>query len=310
VLGWRWYSASSGCGCRGAKCRFPQAFILIPAAMAIMFALNIMRVAALIMIGSAGAARVAMSGFHSQAGWIAFNAVALGVAWIAPRIAWFTVGERQLTRSHALGNQTVPYLLPFAAILAAGMVSKAAADGFEWLYPLRFVAAVVALWLCRHKYAALNWASWLAPGLRRRTGFRVWVVLERGAHADNGIASGLSAMSAPARMGWISIRTLAAVTTVPIAEELAFRGFLLRRLVSSEFESVDFRRYTWLAVVGSSFVFGLMHGKNWMAGTFAGAVYAGVMLRRGRIGDAVAAHAMTNGLLAVCVLSGGNWYFW
>jgi membrane protease YdiL (CAAX protease family) len=39
-------------------------------------------------------------------------------------------------------------------------------------------------------------------------------------------------------------------------------------------------------------------------------IYAFAMLRRGRIGEAAAAHAVTNALLAVYVLATGNWQLW
>jgi CAAX prenyl protease-like protein len=105
-------------------------------------------------------------------------------------------------------------------------------------------------------------------------------------------------------------RTVAAVITVPIAEELAFRGFLIRRMSSAEFESLNPRHFTYIAVLVSSVAFGLLHGDRWLAGTLAGLIYAVAFLRRGRIGDAVVAHATTNALLAVCVLLGGKWDLW
>jgi CAAX prenyl protease-like protein len=105
-------------------------------------------------------------------------------------------------------------------------------------------------------------------------------------------------------------RTVAAVITVPIAEELAFRGFLIRRLTSADFETLSSRHYTYVAVLVSSVAFGLLHGDRWLAGTLAGLIYAVAYLRRGRIGDAVVAHATTNALLAVCVLLGGKWDLW
>src|SRR5581483_3182661 len=110
------------------ECRFPHALILIPAGMVAMFASNVVRIVALILIGIAGAPAIATGGFHSQAGWIAFNCVALVLAFAAPRLAWIRVrteNNRPAAASSSL-NPVVPYLLPFAAILAAGMVSRAA----------------------------------------------------------------------------------------------------------------------------------------------------------------------------------------
>jgi len=117
-------------------------------------------------------------------------------------------------------------------------------------------------------------------------------------------------LSSPERISWLVFRTAAAVITVPIAEELAFRGFLIRRLSSADFESLNPRHYTYIAVLVSSIAFGLLHGDRWLAGTVAGLIYAAAFLRRGRIGDAVVAHAITNALLAAWVLVGGNWDLW
>ena len=51
--------------------RFPHAFLLVPVGIVALFILNAARIAALILIGHAGARVVANRGFHSQAGWIA-----------------------------------------------------------------------------------------------------------------------------------------------------------------------------------------------------------------------------------------------
>jgi len=95
-----------------------------------------------------------------------------------------------------------------------------------------------------------------------------------------------------------------------MVEELAFRGFLIRRVISPDFDSLSPRRYTYFAVLVSSVAFGLLHGDRWIAGSVAGLIYAAVFLRRGRIGDAVVAHALTNALLAAWVLWSGRWYLW
>ena len=111
-------------------------------------------------------------------------------------------------------------------------------------------------------------------------------------------------------MTWITFRVLAAVATVPIAEELAFRGFLMRRLLSQDFESVSFRRFSWFALLVSSLAFGLMHGGYWIAGSVAGILFGMAVIRRGRIGEAVVAHATANALLAAYVLAYHKWHLW
>lgn len=300
-VGWLWLARH--------ECRFPRALLLVPAAMGVMFCLNIIRIAALILIGHAGAARIAIGGFHSQAGWIAFNAVVVGIAWGLPRLGWISLPPPSLAVSKtSVPNKTLPYLLPFAVILATGMLSKAASAGFEWLYPLKFLSALAVLWVFRREYSQIMGKPGWLPAIAGSAVFAVWIATPHVASTTMG--SGLASLSMPLRIAWLTSRVLAAVLTVPLAEELAFRGFLLRRLVSPQFEAVPFCRFTWPALIGSSVLFGLMHGERWREGTLAGLVYAAVMLRRGNFAAAVAAHAVTNALLAGWVLSGGRWYLW
>jgi len=81
-------------------------------------------------------------------------------------------------------------------------------------------------------------------------------------------------------------------------------------LMSPEFESISARSFTWFALLASSAAFGLLHGDRWFAATVAGVLYGLALVRRGRIGDAVAAHALTNALLAVYVLAFHQWHLW
>jgi CAAX prenyl protease-like protein len=111
-------------------------------------------------------------------------------------------------------------------------------------------------------------------------------------------------------IGWLGLRVLGATLAAPIAEELAFRGYLLRRVDSADFDRLDFGRTSWVALFASSAAFGLMHGSRWFAGTLAGVAYALVLRRSRRIGEAVAAHAMTNALLAIWVIAFGEWRLW
>jgi exosortase E/protease (VPEID-CTERM system) len=298
---WLWFSRS--------RYRFPRALILIPAAMVVMFCLNSLRIAALVLVGHFGSPVVAMTGFHSQSGWIAFNIVAFGMAVISYRISWFTTAVGQVDAPGSL-NPNVPYLLPLFAITAAGMIARAASGTFEWFYPLRVVAGAAALWFCRKRYRSLQWrCGWAAP-VAGALVFGLWVAMEPPNHSPSALSGALAGLSPAMRFAWFTCRAAGAVVTVPIAEELAFRGFLMRRLISSDFESVVRPSHAWLAIALSSVVFGVLHGDRWFAGSIAGAVYAVIMIWRGRIGDAVVAHATTNALLAWAVLSRGDWFYW
>ena len=96
---------------------------------------------------------------------------------------------------------------------------------------------------------------------------------------------------------------------MPLAEELAFRGYLTRRLVAADFQSIPPGRMTWWSLLLSSVLFGALHGR-WFAGTLAGMAYALAYRRRGELTDAVVAHGVTNGLIAITVLTTGSWSLW
>jgi exosortase E/protease (VPEID-CTERM system) len=313
---------------------FPQALLLIPCALVCVWLLNIARICSLILIGNAGAPEVAMVGFHSQAGWIAFTTVALAFSMASQKLPWVRkspshatgpVGDSALTEAETGAGvmeepgqetgespATGAYLVPFLAILAASFVSKAASGYFEWLYPLRFVAAAIALWLFRAELRKLNWRfGWIAP-LTGAAMFLLWMApawwMREPSVSQLGAA--LAALSPAARVTWIAFRVAAAAITVPIAEELAFRGYLARRVMNREFDTVPLQSLTPLSMGVSSVVFGLLYGQHWIAGILAGLAYAAVAKWRGRFGDAVIAHATSNLLLAAWVLLRGDWAQW
>jgi CAAX prenyl protease-like protein len=108
---------------------------------------------------------------------------------------------------------------------------------------------------------------------------------------------------------WLAIRVIGAVVTVPIAEELAFRGYLLRKLIDADFVRVSFRRFTLLSFVVSSTLFGMLH-QQWAAGVIAGMLFAAATYRRGALFDAIVAHATANAMLATYVLATHRWWLW
>jgi exosortase E/protease (VPEID-CTERM system) len=295
------------------EAKFPQALALLPLGIVTLFLLNSVRLAVLILIGNAGAHDIAMGGFHSQAGWIMFNSVAFGSAVAARHWSWVAVRPTAANESRAGGeprDSTAAFLIPFLAILAAGMISTAASGAFEWLYSLRLLAAAAALWCFRRSYSHLNWNFGMGAPLTGLAVFLIWIAADRITTSPVAMPAMLAAAPAGFRLGWIVLRALGAIVTVPLAEELAFRGFLLRRFTTADFDSISLKSTTWIALAGSSLLFGLMHGGRWGVATLAGLMFGLLVRRTGRIGDAVAAHAFTNTLLAIWVLGFGHWQLW
>jgi exosortase E/protease (VPEID-CTERM system) len=296
---------------RRSELRLPRALLLLPLGVALAWALNVVRIVSLIEVGARLSPRIALGGFHSQAGWLAFIAVALGLAALG-RGAPFRRADGDLAPESG-GAEVVAYLAPLAALLAASMIARAFSDRFDALYPIRVVAIAAALVFCRRGRAERLWSwSWwgFAAGV---VALLPWLVLEsyRPAPPSDGPSLGAALRELPPITAaiWLAFRVAGSVVAVPMAEELAFRGYLLRRLSARDFLAVTPARVTWVAVVVSSLLFGALHGR-WLAGTLAGLIYAAAFLRRGRLGDAVLAHATTNALIAALVLTRGSWSLW
>src|SRR6185312_10556788 len=202
--------------------RFPRALLIIPAGVLLVFALNVVRIAALVLIGNAGYPAIAVYGFHSEAGWIGFNCVACGVAFVTRQSRWL---NRAAAREAAetTSNPTAAYLLPFLAVLAAGMISRAASSGFETWYALRLIAAAAALTCCWRPLARLDWRfGWRGIAVGAAV-FAIWLVASRLILKGAGMPAPLAAMPSGARDLWIASRALGGILIVPLVEELAYR---------------------------------------------------------------------------------------
>jgi CAAX prenyl protease-like protein len=120
----------------------------------------------------------------------------------------------------------------------------------------------------------------------------------------------LTALLPLERALWVACHCLTSTVLVPIAEELAYRGYLMRRLASPEFESLPYESVRWPALMITSIVFGAAHGALWLPGIVAGIAYGLLVIRLGRLGEGIAAHATTNGLIAITVIAGNQWQLW
>ncbi len=307
--------------------RFPRALLLIPLGVVLIYLLNVLRIAALVLIGNAGYPAVAAYGFHSQAGWIAFNGAAGALAYFSRRRAWFSrsttavasavtpdvavAGPQRAASEGAsiLRNPTAAFLMPLLALLAAGMLARALSSGFEVHYWLRVVAVLLALAYYWQALPAPGRVTWRGPAVGVVI-FMVWLLAAHFLMPRASMPVALAAMPPLQRTLWIGARLAGAMVAVPIAEELAYRGYLMRRLEAADFEAVRFKAVGPLSLVLSAVVFGVGHGPMWLAGIGAGLAYGGLARRSGRLGESMAAHATTNGLLAGYVLLTGAWQLW
>jgi exosortase E/protease (VPEID-CTERM system) len=297
--------------------RFPGALLLLPVGAIVIWLVNAVRIVALIAIGHAGWRAVAAGGFHSQAGWIAFNAIALGFVAITNHFGYFRnaddveLASAPVTHGSDHSEATLAYLGPFFVVTATAMLTGAVSAGIDWLYPVRVIAAGAVLWSCRRQYARLSWTcSWSAIAIGVAT-FALWLVLlPREASHDPTWPAAVRSADVWWAGAWMLFRVIGYVVVAPVSEELAFRGFLIRRVQSADFDQVPVGLFSWASFVVSSVLFGAFHGSLWLPGIVAGITFALALYRRRSIGDAVWAHATTNGLLALYAWATGQWWVW
>jgi CAAX prenyl protease-like protein len=211
-------------------------------------------------------------------------------------------------------------ILPFAAYLffiVAGDVLErlgVPAEALRWLYPLKVAAVALLLALFWRHYPELKHFR-LSPATSLTalaTGVLVlllWISLDTGWMVI-GSPSGFDPRS-HGQLDWllVAIRIAGAALVVPVMEELFWRSFLMRWVVSPDFESVEPSQLGLKSFVITVVLFGFEHNL-WLAGIVAGAAYSLLYKRHRNLWSPILAHAVTNGLLGIWVVRTGNWSFW
>ena len=293
------------------RLRFPRAFLLLPVGAGAAFAANAVRIATLVWVGASGHEAIALGGLHSKLGWILSVGLALGSIALAERTSWFQRPHPAGPASREAGGVPAAsgvFLGPLLAAMATALVTGIWVVGrFDPWYGARIAAAAAVLVTVRGSLPSLRPSRAWTPVLVGVGVALVWVAAA-GA-SDDALAGAMAGLGVRERWAWVSVRLVGSILVVPVAEELAFRGFLLPWLVSPHFDAVPPRAWTWPAVLLSSLAFGAVHSEL-VLGTLAGLAFAFARLWRGRLGDAIVAHAVANAGVALAVVAMGRWRLW
>ena len=235
-----------------------------------------------------------------------------------------------MARRGAQGSPALPRVLPFAVYLGflalsevfawlSTYVPAAAALRVSttlWLYPLKTAAVLAVLLYFWPRYDELTGKTKVTlPDVLMAVGiglfvYLIWVRIDW-PWAQQGQASGYNPFLAGGTLGSVlaTIRMVGAVLVVPVMEELFWRSFLLRYLISPRFETVPLGTFTVFSFVAAMILFGLEH-HLWLAGMIAGAAYTLLLYATGRLWPCIIAHAVTNLALGVHVLLTQEWTLW
>ena len=223
----------------------------------------------------------------------------------------------------------MPYILPFfvfVLVMLPGAFGNV--GGLDWeklwkdwlpvLYPLKTILAALLLWYFWPWYTRIFWGKLGLGAIFGLVGTVLWIGTELLCQKI-----GISVKPDPSALynpdvlggGWkeglfLCVRVAGPSLVVPVMEELFFRDFLMRSLVGGvRFEEVPVGKFTWLSLLGMSLLFGVNHGRMFVAGVIFGLLMGVLVIRTKSLGACIVAHGVTNCTLYLYVIFTGNWQF-
>lgn len=217
------------------------------------------------------------------------------------------------------------YVLPFAAYILATGLEPLVADYYPWAYTIKVIlVAAVCVYFVREwpRFETRGFAWAIIFGV---VGVTVWIGL-----ADLGVEDWLrgnvplfesliqsrpeynpfaSIESPTGQWVFLVVRFLGLAVLVPIIEEIFWRGFLLRYLISDRFETVPIGDLTPLSVATATVFFALVHPELLAAVVWGGGILLLYWWTR-NLWACVLGHAVTNFLLGLYVVNTSSWKLW
>ncbi len=212
-----------------------------------------------------------------------------------------------------------PYVAPFVVFLVLLAWGPYSGLGPEFHYPIRVVVVTGVLLLWSRPLLHFKASRPVASAAIGLLVFLVWVgpdLLWPGYRAHwlfqnplTGAAA--SSVAAPHRTAgaFLMWRLAGLVLLVPVIEELFWRAWIMRYIVSRDFERIPLGTYSAAAFWIGALLFASEHGPYWDVGFAAGIAYNWWMIRTRNLGDCILAHAVTNACLGAYVLAFSKWEY-
>jgi CAAX prenyl protease-like protein len=206
-------------------------------------------------------------------------------------------------------------IVPFGIFAALTLLQGRFGDTSQYLiYTLKTVVAAWLLWIVRPYVKEMRWTisrEAIAAGIAV---FVVWVgldghypmIADREESFNPTLTYGAGSALA---LAFTAVRIIGSSLVVPPLEEIFYRSFIYRYLIKSDFISIPLGRLDWRAFLITGAIFGIGH-YEWLPGILCAFAYQGLVCRKNRLGDAITAHAITNILLALWVITRGAYQFW
>ena len=217
-------------------------------------------------------------------------------------------------------------IAPFAVfILLTALQERFGEPARYWIYLGKTLAGAGMLAVVWRHLAELEWrVSWEAAAVGVAV-FALWVGLDGHYPTTQALLekvhlakpSPTPAWNPQAEFGpgstlaifFIVVRIVGSSLVVPCLEEVFFRSFVYRYLAGKDFLAVPLGKFLPVPFIVTALLFGFEH-QQWLAGILCGFAYQGLVIWKGRLGDAVTAHGLTNFLLGLWVAWKSAWNFW
>jgi len=218
-----------------------------------------------------------------------------------------------------------PFILPFALyIFLSQFASK-----FPSHYPLFYTTTVVlvgaaTIYLLRGK-GIVKMHRHIFPGIIFGiVGIVAWVLISR-LQLEQAIIQFLPEWLQPgarasfnpfqsienpiAQWGFIMVRLLGLAVLVPVVEEVFWRSFLLRWVISPDWQDQEIGVFSVKSFLWITFLFSLAHPELIAAAIYCSLLNILLYWRRD-LWNCIVAHATSNLLLGIYILYAGAWQLW
>lgn len=218
--------------------------------------------------------------------------------------------------SRAAWVRIIPFVTYIAFVVIVDLLTRAGIDpaALRWMYALKVGTVLVLLVVFWRHYTELHslavspkwglisvvlgvvvWYLWISLNAD-------WMIIGSPAGFDPRTGGEIDWLM-------VAVRIAGAALIVPVMEELFWRSFLMRWIDNVDFQRVDPRAVSPLAVAITVVLFAFEHNQ-WLAGVVAGFAYSALYMRQRSLWSAILAHAVTNGVLGVWIVRSGMWTYW
>jgi CAAX prenyl protease-like protein len=239
-----------------------------------------------------------------------------------PAIDYATPAPKKSSR---VARDDLAYIAPMAVFLAFNFIASTdrvrhgIPHGFAITYGVKTVVVAILLFALRHHYTKIRWNHWWlgvivgVVGIFQWVGMQIWLQHHVAWFRPSGGAfDPTQDFSTTAGFyTFVVVRLIGAVLVVPVMEELFWRDFLWRQVISpNDFKLPKVGEFEWPAVLIVSGAFALVHGNWWLTSIGWALMIAFLLVYTKSLGACIIAHGTTNLLLGIYVLHTHDWSFW